>query len=156
MVCVLSSLGAVHGILANSITDKPIELGSYNKSEGDGGNHDTRHARRMVDSGQPGSAALILEHPPTLPNRMAGEHDDSDIGIDNPKSPRTAKRQRPCSSILPHTRTPPLPHNEDGKGSRENIGHSDPDESGDSDSWLKRRKVSALLGGETVPNSRYN
>jgi hypothetical protein len=101
VVGVLSSLGAVHGILANGITDKPIELGSDNKPEDDDSNLDTGHARRIADSGQPGSDAFILEYPPVLSNRTANEHDDSDNGIDNTKSPRTAKRRRPCSSILP-------------------------------------------------------
>lgn len=59
-------LGAVHGILANGITDEPVELGSDNTSKGDGSNLDTGHARRIVDSGQLGSDASILEYPPML------------------------------------------------------------------------------------------
>jgi hypothetical protein len=158
MVGLLSSLGAVHGILANGITDEPIELGSDNKSKGDDSNLDTGHARRIVDSGQLGSDAFILEYPPVLSNRTANEHDNGANGIGN-KSPRTAKRQRsaspPCNSILRRASTPPLPHNEDGKGSRENIDHSDPGESGDDDVWSTRREVSAPPGGRIAPNSRY-
>lgn len=143
----------MHGILSNRTADKPIQLGSDDKSKGDDSSLDAGHAHRMVGSGQPGSGAFIFEHPPVLPNRTASEHDSGDIGIDNAKSPRTTKRQRPCSSILPHTRTPPLSHNEDGKGSREDIDHSDPNESGDGDSWSKRRKFSAPLSGGTALNS---
>jgi hypothetical protein len=136
---VLSSLD-VYGILANGITDKSIELGTDNKSEGDDSSLDTGHACRMVDSGKPGSDAFNLEHLPVLPNYTASKHD---------------MRQKHCSSILPYTRTSLLSQNEDRKRNRENIDHSDPDESGDGDSLLTRWKVSAPLGGKTAPNSRY-
>ena len=150
MVGLLSSLGAGHGILANGITDEPIELGSDNTSKGDDSNLDTGHARRIVDSGQLGSDAFILEFPPALSNRTANEHNDGYNGIDN-KSPRIVKRQRsaspPGNSLLHRASTPPPPHNEDGKSSKGNIDHSDPNEIGYDDVWSKRRKVSASLGG---------
>lgn len=145
----LSFLGIVHGI-SNGITDEPIELGSDNESKGDDSNLDTGHARGIVDSGQLGSDAFILEYPHVLSNRTANEHDDSYNGIDN-KSPRIVKRQRsappPRNSTLSRASTPPLPHNEDGRCSGENIDHSDPNETGYDDVCSKRRKVSAPLGG---------
>ena len=101
-------------------------MGIDEKSKGDDSNLDTGHACGIVDNGQPGNNAFILEHLPLLSNCTASEHDNGNIGINNTRSLQTAKRQRPCSSILPHTRTPPLPHNEDGNSNSENIDHSDP------------------------------
>jgi hypothetical protein len=78
------------------------------------------------------------------------EHNDGHNGIDN-KSLRIVKRQRsaspPSNSTLRRASTPPLPHNEGGEGSRGNIDHSDPNETGEDDVWSKRRKVSAPLDG---------
>jgi hypothetical protein len=108
MVGVLSSLGAAHRILANGIADEPITLDSDDKPDDDNSNLDAEHASRTLNSGQPRSNAFILKHPPMLSNRTASEHDGSDINIDDTKSRQTAKRPRPCSSILPHTRILPF------------------------------------------------
>ena len=151
MVGVLSSFGAAHRILANSIADESITLDSYNKLDNDDSDLHAKHASRSLSSGRQDNGAFNLENRPLLPNHTANEHDDCDIGIDNTKSLQPAKRQRsaspPCNSILRHASTLPPTHNKDGKDARENIDHSDPDESGDGGSWAKRRKVSAPLGG---------
>jgi hypothetical protein len=78
------------------------------------------------------------------------EHDDGYNGTDN-KSLRIVKRQRsappPRNSILRRASTPPLLHNDDGEGSKENIDHSNLNKTGDDDVRSKRRKVSAPLDG---------
>lgn len=137
-------------MLVNHTTDKPIRLCSDNQSRSDGSNFDVGQGCCMVDSGQPGSGAFISGHPPMLSNRTASEHEYGDVGIHNTKSPQTAKRLRPWSSIPPHTRTPPHPHNENV--SRVNIDRSDSDP-GDGDSWSKRRILAAQPDGRTASNS---
>jgi hypothetical protein len=136
-------------------------LESDSKSENGDDNFDTTHALRTLDSEQPGHDALDWEILPTLFNRSAdepkdGDNDDGDNDIENSTSPRPAKRQRPasprCEPNLRHIGTPPLLHNEDENGSREDLDGSDFDDSGDDDISSKRRKLSDSLGGQTTFN----
>lgn len=140
----------MHRIIAHEIIDEPIIFYSDDKS-GDDDNFDTGHTSRTLDSAQPGNDVLDLESPRPLSNRTTNEHDNRNDGIDNNKPPHTTKRQRSappfCNANLNHASTPPLPHNKDGKDSRENIRYSDRNEPGDEDIWSKRRKVSTSLGG---------
>ena len=151
-------LGLVRIILANDIIDGPIIFDSDDRSTDNNDFLDTRHAPRILESGQPGNNVWNLQSPPTLYNNTADRHVNCDNGIKN-KSPRTAKRQRsaspPCISIPRHTSTSPLLHNKDGQGSKENIDHGGAYKSRGGASWSKQRRVSIAQAGRVVPNSGH-
>ena len=120
------------------------------------------HTLRTLGGEQPGHDAMDLEILSTPVNHSADkaedrDNDDSNDSNDDNMSPRHAKRQRSASirwrTNLHHTSTLLLPHNEDGKGSIENIDGNVSDETGGDDISPKRQKLSDSQSGGTVLSS---
>ena len=119
----------MHRILANGITDATIVLERDDRLDDNNSNLHVEPACRALNNKRPSNNAFNLENPPILPNRTTNEDDDSDIGINNTKSPRLTKRQRsaspPYNSIPSHAGTSPLSYSEDWNGGQENIHNGD-------------------------------
>jgi hypothetical protein len=80
IVSVLSSLGIVHRILSNSITDKPIIFYS-DRSKDDDYNLDTKVASYALNSRQPSYNASNLKTP-SIPSNLTAKRGDNHISKD--------------------------------------------------------------------------